>query len=424
MDITRKVEILAGAAKYDVSCASSGSRRGGAGVGQTAVGGICHSWADDGRCISLLKILFSNCCVYDCAYCANRVSNPIPRASFTVDEVVDLTMSFYRRNYIEGLFLSSGVLRNPDYTMEQLVQVVERLRREEHFHGYVHLKTIPGASPELVRRAGLVVDRLSVNIELPSAESLKRLAPEKSKAGILDPMGMIAGGIAQSRAERRTHRAAPLYAPAGQSTQLIVGASPEDDRRIIALSHGLYRKFSLKRVYYSAYIPVNPDPLLPPPDTSPDLLREHRLYQADWLVRLYGFQPDELLDEAHPNLERGVDPKTAWAVRHPERFPVEVNRADRETLLRVPGIGFTSAVRILASRRFAAIRPEDLAPLGVVMRRAQPFVTCGGRRPPAPAVPLLTRRRRAVAIGFEQPDLFASVACAAAGGEVCGCLST
>lgn len=384
MDVERKVEVLAGAAKYDVSCASSGSRRSGAGTGNASVGGICHSWSDDGRCISLLKILFSNHCIYDCAYCANRASNPIPRASFTVDEVVRLTMEFYRRNYIEGLFLSSGVVRSPDHTMERLVRVVERLRVDERFHGYIHLKAIPGASPELVRRAGLAVDRLSVNIELPSEASLRQLAPEKSREDILGPMASIACGISESLAERRRHRRAPAYAPAGQSTQLIVGATPEDDRRILNLSHGLYRKFGLKRVYYSAYVPVNPDPLLPPPEGPPDLLREHRLYQADWLVRLYGFDPGEIVDETFPNLDRTVDPKTAWALRHPERFPVEINRADRDTLLRVPGIGFKSAARILASRRFAALRPEDLAPLGIVMRRAHAFLTCGGRRVPSP----------------------------------------
>ncbi len=387
VDIERKVEVLAGAAKYDVSCASSGSRRAGEGTGNTSTGGVCHSWSDDGRCISLLKILFSNHCIYDCAYCANRAGNPGPRASFTVEEVVRLTMEFYRRNYIEGLFLSSGVVGSPDHTMEQLVRVVERLRIEERFHGYIHLKAIPGASPELVRRAGLAVDRLSINIELPSEGSLRRLAPGKSKDGILGPMASIACGIAESREERRLHRKAPAYAPAGQSTQLIVGATPEDDRRILNLSHGLYRKYGLKRVYYSAYVPVNPDPLLPPPEGPPDLLREHRLYQADWLVRLYGFDPGELLDDATPNLDRLVDPKTAWAVRHPERFPVEVNRADRETLLRVPGVGFKSAARILASRRFAALRPEDLAPLGIVLRRAHAFLICGGRRIPPPPSP-------------------------------------
>ncbi|MBM4154424.1 MAG: putative DNA modification/repair radical SAM protein [Lentisphaerae bacterium] len=404
VDVERKIEVLAGAAKYDVSCASSGSRRAGEGTGNASVGGICHSWSDDGRCISLLKILFSNHCIYDCAYCANRASNPVPRASFTVDEVVRLTMEFYRRNYIEGLFLSSGVVRSPDHTMEELVRVVERLRVDERFHGYIHLKAIPGASPDLVRRAGLAVDRLSVNIELPSEVSLRRLAPEKSKDDILRPMASIAGGIVESRAERRRHRSAPAYAPAGQSTQLIVGASPEDDRRILDLAHGLYRKFGLKRVYYSAYVPVNPDPLLPPPEGPPDILREHRLYQADWLVRLYGFAPAEIVDDARPNLDRAVDPKTAWALRHPERFPVEVNRADRDTLLRVPGIGFKSAARILATRRFAALRAEDLAPLGIVLRRAHAFLTCGGRRvlPPPP---------RAVAVDDRQPELFAAGCC-------------
>ncbi|MDZ4197928.1 MAG: putative DNA modification/repair radical SAM protein, partial [Kiritimatiellia bacterium] len=387
MDLQQKIGVLSGAAKYDASCASSGSRRTGEGLGNTSTGGICHSWSDDGRCISLLKILFSNHCIYDCAYCANRAGNAIPRASFTVDEVVRLTLEFYRRNYIEGLFLSSGVLRSPDHTMEQLVRVVERLRLEERFQGYIHLKTIPGAHPDLVRRAGLAVDRLSVNIELPSEASLNRLAPQKSKAGILGPMGEISRGIVESRVERRRHKGAPRYAPAGQSTQLIVGASPENDRQILNLSEGLYRRYRLKRVYYSAYVPVNADPLLPAPDARPDLLREHRLYQADWLVRLYGFEPSELLDESAPNLDRAEDPKTVWARRHPERFPVEINRADRETLLRVPGIGFVSAARILETRQFAALRPEDLAPLGLVLRRAAPFLLCGGRRVAAPPAP-------------------------------------
>ncbi len=384
MDLETKLAVLSAAAKYDVSCASSGSRRSGRGIGSTAVGGICHSWSDDGRCISLLKILFSNRCAYDCAYCACRASRPGPRATFTVDEVVRLTMEFYRRNYIEGLFLSSAVVGTPDATMEQLVRVVERLRREEGFHGYIHLKTIPGSSVEWVRRAGLFADRLSVNIELPSEASLRWLAPDKARADILGPMQRIADAIAEYREDRQRLRRVPAFVPAGQSTQMIVGASPEPDLQILRLSRALYRRFGLRRIYYSAYEPVAADPRLPPPDQPPDLLREHRLYQADWLVRLYGFEPEELLDERAPNLDRERDPKLAWALRHPERFPVDVNRADREELLRVPGIGIKSAARILATRRFAPVRPEDLAALGVVVRRAWPFVECSGRRVPSP----------------------------------------
>ncbi len=385
MDLEAKLALLSAAAKYDVSCASSGSRRSARhGIGSTAVSGICHTWSDDGRCISLLKILFSNRCAYDCAYCVCRASRPGPRATFTVDEVVRLTMEFYRRNYIEGLFLSSAVVGHPDATMEQLVRVIERLRRQENFHGYIHLKTIPGASVEWVRRAGLFADRLSINIELPSEASLRRLAPDKARADILGPMQHIAETIAERREDRRRLRRVPPFAPAGQSTQMIVGASPEPDLQILRLARALYRRFGLRRVYYSAYEPVAADPRLPPPDQPPDRVREHRLYEADWLVRLYGFEPEELLDESCPNLDHERDPKLAWALRHPERFPVDVNRADREELLRVPGIGLKSAARILATRRWAPVRPEDLAALGVVVRRAWSFLECSGRRVPPP----------------------------------------
>ena len=381
MQALDKLAVLAGAARYDVSCASSGTRsaRPGPGTGARPVGGICHSWSADGRCISLLKVLFSNRCIYDCAYCANRASNPIPRATFTVEEIVSLTMAFYRRNYVEGLFLSSGVLRSPDHTMECLVRVATRLRREERFNGYIHLKAIPGASPELIRRAGLVADRVSVNIELPTENSLRCLAPDKHKADILGPMDSIHRAIEESRIERRRHRHAPVFAPAGQSTQLIVGASPEPDRQILSLAQGLYRRYRLKRVYYSAYTPVNADARLPDPSQPPDRRREHRLYQADWLLRRYGFDLEEILPPDCPSLDPTLDPKTDWALRHPERFPVEVNRADYETLIRVPGIGETSAARIVATRRVAAVRPEDLRPLGVVTRRAYAFLTCARR---------------------------------------------
>lgn len=380
MELLQKVQVLAGAARYDASCASSGSCREApvGGLGNTSLGGICHSWSDDGRCIALLKILFTNFCVYNCAYCVNRRSNDVPRASFTVEEVVDLTMNFYRRNYIEGLFLSSGVFHSPDRTMECLVRVAQKLRTEHEFHGYIHLKAIPGASPELIRQAGLYADRLSVNIELPSNESLVRLAPDKSKQDILKPMAAIGAGIRESRAERRVSKRAPRFAPAGQSTQLIVGASPESDLHILTLAENLYDRYELKRVYYSAYVPVGDSrnlPALP----EPPLRREHRLYQADWLIRLYGFSSGELLDAQAPFLDEQLDPKAGWALRNPQFFPLDINRAPYEALLRVPGIGLKSARRIVAARRFGAVRYEDLAKIGVVLKRARFFVVCPGR---------------------------------------------
>ena len=389
MDIARKLEILSAAARYDASCSSSGGggrRAPAGGIGNTSSGGICHSWADDGRCISLLKLLLSNCCVYDCAYCANRRSNDVPRATFTPDEVVTLTLDFYRRNYIEGLFLSSGVLVSPDHTMERLVLVAEKLRNQHGFGGYIHLKAIPGASPELVRRAGLCVDRLSVNIELPSGDSLQKLAPEKSKTDILRPMGWIGDGILESRAERRKSRRAPRFAPAGQSTQMIVGASPESDLHILKLSANLYHRYDLKRVYYSAYVPVNTAGNLPVL-RAPPLLREHRLYQADWLMRFYGFACDEILDAESPNLDETLDPKAAWALRNPHFFPVDVNRAEHGWLLRVPGIGVTSAARIATARRCATLRYDDLKTLGVVLKRARFFIRCPGMPAALSALP-------------------------------------
>jgi len=410
MDVEEKLNILAAAAKYDASCASSGSTRRAArgGLGAAARAGICHSWSDDGRCISLLKLLFTNRCIYDCAYCANRCSNNVPRAAFTVDEVVELTMGFYLRNYIEGLFLSSAVEHSPDHTMEQLAAVCRRLREERHFHGYIHVKAIPGASPALINTAGLYADRVSVNIELPSEQSLRLLAPHKSRMNVLEPMKMIARAIATNRDERRRFRHAPRYAPAGQSTQLIVSASPESDGQILRLASRLYEQCHLKRVYYSAYIPVNDDPRLPAPP-GPDLLREHRLYQADWLVRVYGFTCAEILDEHTPQLDRALDPKCAWALRNLHWFPVDVNRADYEALLRVPGIGIRSAKRILATRRCAALRLEDLHKLGVVMKRAQYFVTCQGKSI-APRTLHPAALRAALHAGdpacVTQPDLF------------------
>lgn len=383
MNVLEKIKILADAAKYDASCASSGSGRkntpGGLGNASSSPVGICHSWAADGRCISLLKVLFTNYCTYDCAYCVNRRSNDIPRCAFTVDEIVDLTIKFYRRNYIEGLFLSSGVLRSPDYTMELLLQVVKKLRFEQRFNGYIHLKVIPGASQELVREAGTYADRLSVNIELPSEEGLKRLAPGKRREDILLPMATIGRSIQVYAEEKKRFKHVQSFSPAGQSTQLIVGASPEPDRQILHLAEQLYRRVQLKRVYYSAYIPVNAANSLLPVTATPPLRRENRLYQADWLLRFYHFQADEILEPSQPFLESELDPKTSWALRHLDRFPVEVNRADVQTLLRVPGLGLKSVERIVASRRSARLSFDDLAKMGAVMKRARYFLTCQGR---------------------------------------------
>lgn len=383
MLLDEKIAILSGAARYDVSCSSSGSSRsaGCGGLGAASRAGICHSWADDGRCISLLKILLSNYCVYDCAYCINRRGNDIPRAAFTNEEIVTLTIDFYRRNYIEGLFLSSAVQGSPDATSERMIAVARRLRTIDKFGGYIHLKIIPGTSQELVQQAGFYADRLSVNIELPSESSLKMLAPEKTRNGILHPMKRIGAEIAESRAIRRRSKRAPRFAPAGQSTQLIIGASPESDLHILRLASGLYNRFSLKRVYYSAYMPAVADRLLPELTTAPPLLREHRLYQADWLLRYYGFQADELLSDDCPNLPENMDPKQAWAHRHPEFFPVDVNTATQDELLRVPGLGLTSAARIISSRRFNALDLKKLQRIGVVMKRARPFIACRDYHP-------------------------------------------
>ena len=384
MELLEKLEILADAAKYDAACTSSGLDRNGrpGTVGSTMMAGCCHSFSADGRCISLLKVLLTNCCVYDCQYCVNRRSNDLPRAAFTPRELCKLTMGFYRRNYIEGLFLSSAVIRSPDYTTELMIETLRLLREEYRFGGYIHAKAIPGADPLLTHRLGLLADRLSVNIELPSAKSLALLAPDKGKEAILAPMGQIRDGITVSREERRLCRHAPRFAPAGQSTQMIVGATPESDRHILTLTQSLYDKYHLKRVFYSAYMPVSTSPLLPAPrDFQPPLLREHRLYQADWLLRYYHFRAEELLDESRPDLDPRMDPKCCWALRHLDFFPVEVNRADYEALLRVPGIGVRSARRILTARRAGPLTFESLKRLGVVLKRAQYFLTCSGRAP-------------------------------------------
>lgn len=381
MDVMEKLEILTASAKYDVACTSSGSNRPSqaGGMGNAVSMGICHSFAADGRCISLLKVLMTNGCVYDCAYCVNRKSNPTRRAAFTPEEIADLTMQFYRRNYIEGLFLSSGIMRNPDYTTEQLIAALELLRNVYHFSGYIHVKAIPGADEMLLARLGLLADRMSVNIELPSKESLGRLAPDKSKDSILKPMGLIKDKITENSSDLVKYHHAPRFAPAGQSTQMIVGATPDTDYQILNLTEGLYRKYGLKRVFFSAYTPVVEHSLLPALDTKPPLLREHRLYQADWLLRFYGFQAKELLDETAPNFNPLLDPKCSWAVNHREQFPVEINRAPYEQLLRVPGIGVRSAQRIMKARRAGSLDFHALKKLGVVLKRAQFFITCKGK---------------------------------------------
>ncbi|WP_372776619.1 putative DNA modification/repair radical SAM protein [Mangrovibacterium sp.] len=372
-----KLKILADAAKYDVSCASSGNnRRNSGGIGSAVASGICHSFTEDGRCVSLLKILMTNHCIYDCAYCINRRTNDRPRATLSAQEVVDLTINFYRRNYIEGLFLSSGVIKNPDYTMERLMLVAKKLRTEERYNGYIHLKAIPGSSQELIRQAGLFADRLSVNIEIPTEQQLKRLAPEKNYNTVLQPMDQIRDGIVRYKDEKKKYRYAERFTPAGQSTQLIVGASPETDHQILTLASGLYHRQNLKRVYYSGYLPVNEyDKRLPTLQTPP-LVRENRLYQSDWLMRFYHFKADEILSDNQPFLDLEIDPKLAYALRNLHLFPVDINRADYEMILRVPGIGVQSARMIVDSRRFRKLNSMHLKKIGVVMKRAQYFVTC------------------------------------------------
>ena len=380
MDILEKLKILTDAAKYDVSCSSSGSNRKNkkGGLGDTSTSGICHSWSDDGRCISLLKILLTNYCIYDCAYCINRSSNDLPRAIFTPEEIVDLTINFYKRNYIEGLFLSSAVIRSPNYTMELIYKIVKKLREEENFNGYIHTKGIPGADKEIVDKVGKYVDRMSVNIELPTDEGLKLLAPGKTQANILKPISIIKNSIIQSTEERKKFRSSPKFVPAGQTTQLIVGATNDHDLGILKLSEGLYKNYDLKRVYYSAYIPVSNNPKLPILK-SPPLVRENRLYQADWLLRFYGFEANELLDETRPDFDLMLDPKSDWALRNIQHFPVEINKADYNTLIRIPGIGVKSAMKILKARKFTSLDFYDLKKLGIALKRTQYFITCKGK---------------------------------------------
>lgn len=380
MELIEKLRILSDAAKYDVSCSSSGSKRKNTnnGIGNSHSSGICHSFTPDGRCISLLKILLTNYCIYDCAYCINRLNNDVERAAFSPEEVVDLTMNFYKRNYIEGLFLSSAVFKNPNYTMELLVKILKSLRLNHKFNGYIHVKAIPGADDYLIKEAGLYADRMSVNIELPSSQGLKLLAPQKSKESIIKPMSLINKEISTSLDNHKFFKKAPLFVPGGQSTQLIVGATADTDYNILKLSEGLYNKFSLKRVYYSAYVPINTNKNLPT-IKHPPLVRENRLYQADWLLRYYGFSADELLNEHSPNFHEDLDPKTSYALNNLNDFPVEINTASYEKLLRVPGIGVRSAKRIVITRKVQFLNFNDIKKLGVVMKRAQYFITCRGK---------------------------------------------
>ena len=381
LSIQDKLEILSDAAKYDVDCTSSGvDRKGKAGMlGNTVAAGLCHSFAGDGRCISLLKILFTNQCIYDCKYCINRCSNDVVRTAFTPDEVCTLTMEFYRRNYIEGLFLSSGILYSADYTMDLIYQTLKKLREVYRFNGYIHVKAIPGADPVLIEKVGFLADRMSINLELPTAEGLKKLAPGKSRSKILTPMRQIQRGITANKFELMEYKRTPSFVPAGQSTQMIVGATPENDYQMMMVAEALYQNYDLKRVFYSAFVPVNEDSSLPALPGGPPLLREHRLYQADWLLRFYGFKASELLTEDRPNFNVFLDPKCDWALRHLELFPVEINRADYYTLLRVPGMGVKSVKRIIAARRQGLLDFESLKKMGVVLKRAMYFITCSGR---------------------------------------------
>ena len=380
MQLIEKLQVLADSAKYDVSCSSSGSKRKSVKgqLGNAALAGICHSWADDGRCISLLKVLFTNCCIYDCKYCVNRVTNDVKRASFTPDELCQLTMEFYRRNYIEGLFLSSAVLKSPDYTMELIILALKKLRYEHKFNGYIHVKSIPGADLRLVHEAGLLADRMSINIELPSVQGLRLLAPQKDHEAIIKPMSYVNEQIKGGN-ELTIYKKKQLFVPAGQTTQLIVGATRDNDLTILNLTQKLYKQYKLKRVYYSAYVPVNDHKDLPSINTSPPLLREHRIYQADWLLRFYGFEAHELLNEGHCSFDTRVDPKCDWALQHMDQFPVEINLAPLEMLLRVPGIGYKMAERIVKARRIAPLNYEDLKRMRVVLKRAKYFITCKGK---------------------------------------------
>lgn len=376
--IREKLNILADAAKYDVSCTSSGSNRKNSnkGLGNGHTSGICHTYTEDGRCVSLLKILLTNHCIFDCAYCVSRKSNDIERAAFTVDEVVQLTMNFYRRNYIEGLFLSSGIFKNADFTMERLLRVVKKLRLEENYNGYIHLKTIPGASDELVKEAGLYADRMSINLEMPTESGLKLLAPDKSHQDVVKPLDLVNRQIIQLKDEKKLIKHVPKFVPAGQSTQMVIGATPETDKDIMYTAAAYYKNFSLKRVYYSGYIPICYDTRMPVLGTQPPLLRENRLYQTDWLMRFYGFKINEILNDANPHLDTDIDPKLSWALRNLQHFPVNINTASYEMIMRIPGIGVGSANKIVQARKFGKLRIDQLKKIGVAYNRAKHFITC------------------------------------------------
>ncbi|KRT15109.1 radical SAM protein [Pedobacter ginsenosidimutans] len=376
--IREKLNILADAAKYDVSCSSSGGTRKNTnkGLGDSHASGICHTYTEDGRCVSLLKILLTNHCIYDCLFCVSRKSNDVKRAAFTVDEVVELTMNFYRRNYIEGLFLSSGIFKNADFTMERLLLVVKKLRLEQNYNGYIHLKTIPGASDELIKEAGLYADRMSINLEMPTEAGLKLLAPEKNHGEVIKPLAFVQQQISQFTADKKLIKHVPTFVPAGQSTQMVIGATPESDKDIMYTANTFYKNFSLKRVYYSGYVPISNDTRMPILGTQPPLLRENRLYQTDWLMRFYGFKVQEILNDANPNLDIDIDPKLSWAIRNMQHFPVDINTADYKMILRIPGIGVMSAQKIVQARKFGKLRIDQLKKIGVAYNRAKHFIVC------------------------------------------------
>lgn len=376
--IQEKLMILADAAKYDVSCSSSGSKRkNSGGIGDASSSGICHTYTEDGRCVSLLKILLTNHCIYDCAFCVSRKSNEVKRAAFTVDEVVDLTINFYRRNYIEGLFLSSGIFKSADYTMERLMRIVKKLRTEENYHGYIHLKTIPGASEELIKEAGMYVDRMSINLEMPTEKGLKLVAPEKDHDSVRKPLAFVNNQIKELKADSRLIKSKPLFVPAGQSTQMVIGATPENDFEIMSVADEFYKNYNLKRVYYSGYIPINNDNAnLPMIGSQPPLIRENRLYQTDWLLRFYDYQLDEILNPTFTNLDMDIDPKLSWALRNPSFFPIDINKATYHEIIRIPGVGRQSAMKMIQARKFGKLYEYQVRKLGISFNRAQFFMTC------------------------------------------------
>lgn len=378
ISLEEKLHILADAAKYDVSCSSSGGKRKNeGGIGDSSASGICHTYTEDGRCVSLLKVLLTNYCIYDCAFCVSRRSNDIQRTAFSVNEVVKLTMDFYRRNYIEGLFLSSGIFKSADFTMERLMRIVRKLRTEERFYGYIHLKTIPGASEELIKEAGLYVDRMSINLEIPTEEGLKMVAPEKDHQSVKEPLRIVSGYINQLAEEKKVMKYVPTFVPAGQSTQMVIGATPESDYDIMKIAQDFYKEYQLKRVYYSGYIPINDaNPLLPQIGTAPPIIRENRLYQTDWLMRFYGFRLDEILNSQHQHLDLDIDPKLSWALRNPQYFPIDINVAEYQWILRIPGIGRQSALKIVKARKFGKLYEYQVKKMGIAFNRAKYFMKC------------------------------------------------